>query len=379
MALADEVIETRFVASDATPRDLAHAVVVDRLRNGTQWLRRCFVFFCMFGLGWIVSPVGVSAQRRVVASAGIGLFVVTVGAVFELTSLHRKVRRSAERDMPDGFEVTARFGQSDYTIHTATKETAHPYHAVTHVTVRPTYVAVATWRPKAIAAIPLPRALFPDAALDRLLRGMGGHMPAVGETGMPSVTAQPAVDDLVDAYDHVFVAERDTASKVARAHLRSPTPLIVLQALGTSIFVVELLVLGRRFTGVASVIVSLLLAVFGTAVLWALGLAGATRNMRTDLFEGARLGTRFDEESFVAMTPTQTLRKSYGDVRSIEPRGDLVTMQFHGGRGRVILPRALVPDDAVERVRRLAGIDASGRRGGRRRRTEGRTEHAGPR
>ena len=166
------------------------------------------------------------------------------------------------------------------------------------------------------------------------------------------------------AYRYRFVATDRTRRDLGRAFVGwlfvQPRIWLVLDVLGTCLAVILFLGMDEeRFsTGtrvVWSVIYALVLTVVFAAFLGALAYVQTVRSARIRVHDGAVLESGFGERTLVLRNPVESSRQDYRTIRSIKARGDHVFIRRVGLAPVAVWPRALFPDEEIERVRHSAG------------------------
>jgi len=180
-------------------------------------------------------------------------------------------------------------------------------------------------------------------------------------TGTPDPA--PRIEEEV-AYRYRFLATDRTRRDLARAFVgwlfAQPRIWLVLDVFWICIAV--LLFLGmdeERFsTGTRvlwAVVYALVLTMALAAFLGALAYVQTVRSARIRVHDGAVLESGFGERTLVLRNPVESSRQDYRAIRSIKVRGDHVFIRRVGLAPVAIWPRALFPDEEVERVRRFSG------------------------
>lgn len=175
-------------------------------------------------------------------------------------------------------------------------------------------------------------------------------------------TPEPAPRTEEDvAYRYRFVATDRTRRDLARAFVgwlfTQPRIWLVLDVLWTCLAVILFLGMdAERFsTGtrvVWAAIYALVLTAAFAGLLGALGYVQTVRGARIRVHDGAVLESGFGEHTLVLRNPVESSRQDYRTIRSIKARGDHVFIRRVGLAPVAIWPRALFPDEEVERVRR---------------------------
>jgi len=170
-----------------------------------------------------------------------------------------------------------------------------------------------------------------------------------GRTEFPAAVAVPP---------NCFVADARTARAATRALVRARgwrrlctvilVPLAFVVAAGLEI-TRSSTNLGIRLLAafVAALVVCLPIWICAFALAFAVNL----RIMKRRFFNGAVWQTSFEPDAFVVCGPLQASRYSYDLVESVVVKGDFVVLRQRSNPLRFVYPRALIPDDALERLR----------------------------
>lgn len=88
------------------------------------------------------------------------------------------------------------------------------------------------------------------------------------------------------------------------------------------------------------------------SVLWACtaGFAQTFHSTRYRFAEGAVHESGFGDEGFVLRGPTGEVHVPFAGLRRVRAHGDFVYMALDGLGGQAIFPRALFPDDEIDRI-----------------------------
>lgn len=172
------------------------------------------------------------------------------------------------------------------------------------------------------------------------------------------------------AYRYRFVATDRTRRDLARAFVRwllvQPRIWLILDVFWMCTAVILFVGMDDQpFSTGTLVAASLLYALVPTTVLAALlgaiGYGSSVRGARIRVHDGAVLESGFGERTLVLRNPVESSRQGYRTIRSIKARGDHVFIRRVGLAPVAIWPRALFPDEEIERVRRGVA-DATARR-----------------
>lgn len=102
---------------------------------------------------------------------------------------------------------------------------------------------------------------------------------------------------------------------------------------------------------VYALVPTVLLAVLLGAMVYVRTLRGA----RLRVYAGAVLESGFGEHTLVLRNPVESSRQDYRTIRSIKAHRDHVFIRRVGLAPVAVWPRALFPDEEIERVRRSVG------------------------
>lgn len=88
------------------------------------------------------------------------------------------------------------------------------------------------------------------------------------------------------------------------------------------------------------------------SVVWAttVGFSQTFHSTRYRFPQGAVLESGFGVADFVLRGPTGDVRVPYAGLRRVQARGDFVYVSTDGLGGQAIFPRALFPDDEIQRI-----------------------------
>lgn len=173
----------------------------------------------------------------------------------------------------------------------------------------------------------------------------------------------PATEEDV-AYRYRFVATDRTRRDLARAFVgwlfAQPRIWLVLDVLWMCLGVILFLGMDEeRFSTGTRVVWALVYALALTAVfaalLGALGYVQTVRGARIRVHDGAVLETGFGEHTLVLRNPVESSRQDYRTIRSIKVRGNHVFIRRVGVGPVAVWPRALFPDQEIDRVHRATG------------------------
>jgi hypothetical protein len=161
-------------------------------------------------------------------------------------------------------------------------------------------------------------------------------------------------------YTYRFVAGPDTGRKMARAlvgHAHRMKRQWIVYLVFWALFTVVIVTsrdssssLGTRLFW--AVVFALIPTVMLAAFFSALGYFRMARSARVRVFPGAVLESGFGEDALVLRNPLSESRIRYQAIKSVTPRGDFIFMRQHGVPMVGAFPRALFPDEAIERLTR---------------------------
>jgi hypothetical protein len=97
----------------------------------------------------------------------------------------------------------------------------------------------------------------------------------------------------------------------------------------------------------AFVVAGLVLSVVWTGTV---GFSQTWHSTRYRFPEAAVLESGFGDAAFVLSGPTGDVRVPYAGLREVQARGDFVYVSTDGLGGQAIFPRALFPDEAIDRI-----------------------------
>lgn len=166
------------------------------------------------------------------------------------------------------------------------------------------------------------------------------------------------------AFRYRFVATDRTRRDLARAFVRwlfaQPRTLLILDVFWVCAAVILFVGMDEeRFSTGTRVLWSVLYALVPTValavLLGALAYVQTVRGSRIRVHDGAVLESGFGEHTLVLRNPVESSRQDYRTIRSIKVHGDHVFIRRVGLAPVAIWPRALFPDEEIERVRRFAG------------------------
>jgi hypothetical protein len=181
-------------------------------------------------------------------------------------------------------------------------------------------------------------------------------------TDAPGTSTPPTEEQVPFSYR--FVATDRTARELSRAFLgylfTRPRTWLALDVVWMLCAVVLFTGMDDRFSVGARVLAAILYAVPAMVVVMVvLALAVHVRTARVArirVHDGAVLESGFGEHTLVLRNPVESSRQDYRTIHSITARRDHVFIRRVGLTPVAVWPRALFPDDEVERIRpRLGG------------------------
>lgn len=107
---------------------------------------------------------------------------------------------------------------------------------------------------------------------------------------------------------------------------------------------------------VTTFVVTLIFMAVVTAVIWAIAYLRFRKMMASAFYPSAQLSIRFDAEGFDQHYPNLRSRGTYNNVTKVFRRGGAVVLKQRSGLPFVVFPRELMPDNAIELVKRGAGL-----------------------
>ena len=176
------------------------------------------------------------------------------------------------------------------------------------------------------------------------------------------MTAHGGETDEDVAFTYRFVATDRTRRDLAGAWMRwffaQPRTWLILDAFWMCSAVILFLGMDEeRFSTGTRLVWSLLYALVPTiALAGLLGLLAyvhTVRAARIRVHDGALRESGFGEHTLVLRNPVESSRQSYRTIRSIKARGDHVFIRRVGIAPVAVWPRALFPDEEIERVHRF--------------------------
>lgn len=324
---------------------VADAGLADRLRReATARLRRplplgiLLVFGLVLGIlaSLITNAASLPTYRGKVVLIGVVWGLVWVAAVVVLTAVlvvpvsGVVIRRRVARDYPQGSRTEVELGDEALVLVRPTGTRTLPYRKIARVRPIGPWLTIAV-RGRLIAEL-LPKGLLPDAALELIrARARGAAPAAVPWDGVPT---------------RQMVVPAGWATHLAAVHTRASVTsrrFLVRTGLAAVVSVVLALVLGPAWLAAAPVLA--LVSVATTFV--------QTRNsLSAVLPSGSVASTEVLADRFVSRNAGGTREIPFDQVRSVEVHGDVVFLMLASARGRMLIARALIPDDLLDRLRR---------------------------
>ena len=273
---------------------------------------------------------------------GLVLLVLLVVAILVIPVATAGNRRYATRRFPAGSVTEVELGDDALVINRPTGTREIPYGRIHRVRPRGSFWSVEV-RGRFVGEM-LPLALLPEDAVEFIRTRARGAWPADAMPVAGTPTRQRTVPSgwaahVAGVYTGYLLRRRDYWIRV----------------------------------GLASVVAALLAVTFGWAWLLvapavALLVGAATyeqvrRSSLSVLPVGSRATTHFFDDRFISRNAGGTREIRFDDVRSIDVRDDVVMVGFASQRGRLLIARDLIPENALEDLHRRV-VTARDRAGG---------------
>jgi hypothetical protein len=325
---------------------VADADLADRLRReGTARLRRplplavLLVFGLTLGIlaSLVTNVASLPAYRGKVLVIGVVWGLVWVAAVVVLTAVvvvplsRAVIRRRVARDYPQGSRTEVELRAEGLVLMRPTGTRTVPYREIARVRPIGPWLTIAL-RGRLVAEL-LPKGVLPDDAVELIRARARGGAPLAADGWVGEPTRQMTVPAGWTAH-------------LATVHTRASLT-------------------GRRFlvrVGTASVVSVFLALTVAPAWLLAapvlalvsLGIAHgqARRALAAVLPTGSVASTEVLDDRLVSRNAGGTREIRFDQVRSVDVRGDVVLLTLASVRGTMLIARALIPDDLLERLRR---------------------------
>jgi hypothetical protein len=162
----------RFVANSDTGKRFARAILGRTHRMKRQWIAFSLVlviFTLMLSSGL---PWSVSLGSRIVWAAGFALVPTIIFAVLNTAMRYVQMVRTSKVRLYNGAILETGFGEEEMVVRTPTSSGRMAYRGMKSVTARGDFVFLKHHGLSIVAAYP--RELFPDEAIDRILRFQRG-------------------------------------------------------------------------------------------------------------------------------------------------------------------------------------------------------------
>lgn len=325
---------------------VAEADLADRLRReATARLRRplplgtLLVFGLVLGIlaSLVTNAASLPTYRGKVLMIGVVWGLVWVATVVLLTAVlvvpvsRVVIRRRVARDYPEGSSTEVTLGDDSLVVTRPGGTRTLPYREIARV--RPVGSWLAIVRRGRLVAELLPNGLLPDAAVE-LIRARARHgVPAAADRWDGEPTRQMVVPA---GWAGHLAAVHTLASLTSRRFL-------VRVGLASVVSLFFALVLAPAWLLAAPV-----LALLSVAVAY----VQTQRSLASVLPGGSVASTEVLADRLVSRNAGGTREIPYDQVRSVEVHGDVVFLGLASVPGRMLIARALIPDDVLERLRR---------------------------
>jgi hypothetical protein len=260
------------------------------------------------------------------------LLAVVVCVAVMVPTVRVLSRRVLARNYAAGLVTEVDLGDDALVVRRAAGSRTVPYGTVAQIKRRRAFLSIAVRG--SLRPVLLPAEILPDDALDYVRTRSRGRVPAAS---VPPVAGEPS---------RRFVAPAGWAAHLAAVHLRSTlTGRAFWTRLGVALAV----------TGVAAVLghpAWLVLAPAFAVLFVAVSYVQARRAFASAVPDGTEATTEFLEDRFISRNHGGVREIRYDDVRSVEVHGDVVRLRIGSLPGAMLIARALVTDDGLERLRR---------------------------
>jgi hypothetical protein len=324
---------------------VADAHLADRLRReATARLRRplplgiLLVFGLVLGIlaSLVTNAASLPAYRGEVVVIGVVWGLVWVAAVVVLTvvlvvPLSRVIiGRRVARDYPQGSRTEVELGAEALVLIRPSGTRTLPYRQIARVRPIGSWLTIAV-RGRLVAEL-LPKGVLPEGAVELIRARARGAAPAADPWD-----GQPTCQMVVPA---------GWAAHLAAVHTRTSmtsSRFLVRAGLASVVCLILALVLSPWWLVAAPLLA--LLSVVTTYV--------QTRNaLSTLLPTGSVASTEVLADRLVSRNAGGTREIPFDQVRSVEVHGDVVFLLLASVRGPMLIGRALIPDDLLQRLRR---------------------------
>lgn len=307
--LRNPLVLVHFVAAG-----LALGVVASLTSNAASlpaYLGRVLLIGVVWGAGWLV--------------------VVALLTVALLGPLARLRERQVDRQYPEGSVTAVALGAEELVIARPSGiRTDVPYRAVARVRRYGSLLAIQS-RGRLMPEL-LPQELLPDEAIEFVHARVRGTWPVVDREA-----GEPTRSFVVPPGWAAHAAAVFTAGTLRRRGF------LVRLAVAVLLSVLLALAVGRGWALVGPALMT---------VVAALTFARTHRGMARALPSGSVATTEFLEDRFISRNAGGAREIRYADISSLEIRGDVVVLTFLTTRSRLVIARALIPADVLERLHR---------------------------
>jgi hypothetical protein len=328
-----------------TYRYVADGQLKAEVHREATTLRRHSRLLLPFAIGGVVLGVGASLTTYHASLSHYFGKVVLIGVVWGLvwfagTAVLVAVlavplaivmkRRMMTRLFPDGSVTEVELSDDSLVLRRPARTRAVPYRAVIRVRATESFLNVTLRGRPRVEVLPL--GLLPDDAIEFIRARARGAWPLSAALGDGSPTRQVMVP-------------AGWAAHVAAVHARAAVGSInFLARVGLALLVSAGLAL---VAGIGWMVVTPLLALLAVAVTY----ARTRRAIATAMPTGSVATTEFLDDRFISRTARWAREIRFDDIHALEVRGDVVLIAIGSESGKLAMARALIPDDALDRLR----------------------------
>jgi hypothetical protein len=234
-------------------------------------------------------------------------------------------RRMVTRLFPDGSVTEVELDEDSLVLRRPTRTRSVPYRAVIRLRATECFLGLALRGRPRVELLPL--GLLPDDAIEFIRARARGAWPLSAPLGHGSATRQVVVPE--GWANHVAAVQ--TRAEMSRPKFWTRVGLAFLVSAGLAVLT------GSGWL----VVIAPGMALFAVAVTF----ARTRRAIATAMPTGSVASTEFLDDRLISRNARWAREIRFDDIRAVDGRGDVVFLETSSRSGKIVIARALIPDD----------------------------------